>query len=140
MVYSRKKQAGGLRTYFFDHWIFLFIYFTPGNSRQIKAPPLEIVQICVTSLGNSKTKNQDPWKFHIIFSWSPLDIPQAISLIPLKIQYPQHPLFVFFSEIAQCKEGVYFFFHLILVGISSILILSVKNRGWDFFCLTDKTR
>ena len=24
--------------------------------------------------GNSKTKNQDPWKFHMIFSWSPLEI------------------------------------------------------------------
>ena len=27
-----------------------------------------------------------------------------------------------------CKKGMYFY--LILVGISSILILSVKNRGW----------
>ena len=27
-------------------------------------------------------------------------------------------------------------FHLILVGIHSILILSVKNRGLGFFCLT----
>ena len=29
-------------------------------------------------------------------------------------------------------------FHLILVGIHSILILPVKNRGLGFFCLTDQ--
>ena len=75
-----KKQTVG--TYFFEirppPEFFVYLLY-PGNSRQIKAPPLEIVQICVTSLGNSKTKNQDPWKFHIIFSWSPLEISQAIS-------------------------------------------------------------
>ena len=41
-------------------------------------------------------------------------------------------LFCFFPGIDQCKEGVcvcVFFFHLILVGISSILICFVKNRG-----------
>ena len=44
------------------------------------------------------------------------------------------PVWIFFG-IAQCKEGVHFFFHLILVGISSVLILSVKNMligGWIF--------
>ena len=51
----------------------------------------------------------------------------AISLIPLEIPYPQPPV-LFFSGIAQYKRG-FFFFHLILVDISSILILSVKNRG-----------
>ena len=30
---------------------------------------------CVRTLGNSKAKNKNPWKFHIIFSWSPLGIP-----------------------------------------------------------------
>ena len=25
-------------------------------------------------LGNSKSKNQDPWKFHMVFSWLPLEI------------------------------------------------------------------
>ena len=54
---------------------FLFFYFTPGNSRQNKTPPLEIPQIFVRFLGNFKANNQDPWKFHIIFSWSPLKIP-----------------------------------------------------------------
>ena len=38
-------------------------------------------------------------------------------------------LFFFFSGIDQCKNSMFFFFffHLILVGILSILILSVKN-------------
>ena len=31
-------------------------------------------------------------------------------------------------------------FQLILVGIPSILILSIKNRGWGAFCITDKIR
>ena len=29
-------------------------------------------------------------------------------------------------------------FHLILIGILSILILSVKDRGWGGFCLAEK--
>ena len=29
--------------------------------------PLDIPQNCVRSLGNSKAKNKDPWKFHINF-------------------------------------------------------------------------
>ena len=48
--------------------------FPPGNSRQNKAPPLEIPKVFVRSFGNSKAKNQDPWKLHIIFSWSHLEI------------------------------------------------------------------
>ena len=34
----------------------------------------------------------------------------------------------------QCKKGMYFYFHLILVGIRSILLLSVENKqGVGFF-------
>ena len=62
----------------------------------LEIPPLDIPQIFVRSNGNSKAKNQDPWKFHFIFSWSPLQIPHAISLIPLEIPYPQLPCLVFF--------------------------------------------
>ena len=49
-----------------------FIYFIPGNSRQNKAQLLDIPQNCAGSLINSKAKNKDPWKSHIIFSWSTL--------------------------------------------------------------------
>ena len=31
--------------------------------------------VSARSLGNAKAKNKDPCKFHIIFSWSPLEIP-----------------------------------------------------------------
>ena len=76
----QKKPNGRLRTYFFEKTPGIFHFFTlpPGNSRQNKAPPLQILQNCVTSLGNSKARNQDPWKFHIIFSWSPLEIPLCL--------------------------------------------------------------
>ena len=82
-----KTKQGGLRTYFFEKPLefFHFLNFAPGNSRQNKVPTLEIPQIFARSLGSSKAKNQDPWKFHILFFWSPLEIPYAISLIPLEI-------------------------------------------------------
>ena len=56
-----KIQTGVLRIYFFEEPPGLFFYFTPGNSRQNKAQPLDIPQICVRSLGNSKAKNKHPW-------------------------------------------------------------------------------
>ena len=82
-LFQRKsKQGGGFRIYFFDPpplfpWNFSFFYFTPGKNfrQQNKAQPLDIPQNCVRFLGNSKAKNKDPWKFHIIFSWLSLEIP-----------------------------------------------------------------
>ena len=57
--YSRKKPKG-LRTFFFGKLRGIFQFFTfnfiPGNSGQNKAPPLEIMQNCVRSLGNSLLK------------------------------------------------------------------------------------
>ena len=101
-------------------WKFSFIYFTPGNSRQIKAPYLKIVQNCITSLGNSNTNNQDPCKFHIIFSWSPTPVNSAFYFFDSpwnSISSTSHCLF--FSGIAQCKEGAYF-------------LLSSFDFGWYF--------
>ena len=114
MGYSRKKRGGAVENILFwkTPWNFSFIYFR-GNFRQINSPPLmETVQNGVTSVGNSKTKNQDAWKFNIILSWSPLKIPHSITLMTLEIPYPRPPLpFVcFFSGIAQCKKSLYFFF------------------------------
>ena len=103
-----KNQTGGVEDILF--WkplgIYLF-FFTPGNSRQNKAPPLEIPQNSVRSFGNSKGKNQDPWKLHIIFSWSPP--PPS----------PPSPL-VFFSGIAHsvkttCLEKIYFVSYMTLI-------------------------
>ena len=64
------EKIQGLRIYSFENLPGVFIfYFTPGNSRQNKAQPLDIPQNCVRSLWDSKAKNKDLWKFHIIFSW-----------------------------------------------------------------------
>ena len=66
--------------HFFDPpWKFSFFYFTPGNSKQNKAQPLDIPQNCV---GNSKAKNKDSWKFHFMFSWLRLEIPLGFELAP----------------------------------------------------------
>ena len=75
-----RKVTGGLRTYFFETPLKFFVLLL--YPRQPKLHPLEILQNCVTSLGNSTAKNKDPWKFHMIFFWSSLD-----TLVVLLIQY-----------------------------------------------------
>ena len=83
---------------------------TPGYSTQLcYLDPLD---------RNSKTKNKDQWKFHIIFSWSALKIPRAISLIPQEIRYSQPPCLDFFwnSPIAS------YILHLALFYFLSIII------------------
>ena len=80
--YSRKKP--NMRTYFFEN---------PSGVFHVFTLPLEIPDrtklhlwkfhkiVLATSLGNLKTsKSQDPWKFHMIFSWSPLEIPLCFKL------------------------------------------------------------
>ena len=49
-------------TYFFEKTpgIFGFVHFTLGKSRENKISLMEILQNCVTKLGNSNAKNQDP--------------------------------------------------------------------------------
>ena len=69
-----------------------------------------------TLAGNFKAKNQYPWKFHMIFSWSPLETPQLFWLTPDEIPINQPPLFGFFgnSPIAHPSEKrKYFFPHLV---------------------------
>ena len=45
--------------------------YTLGNSIQNEASPLEILQNCVTPIGISKAKSQDPSQFHMISSGLP---------------------------------------------------------------------
>ena len=52
---------------------FLDLFFR--NSRENKLSLLEILKDCVTSLGNSKVKNQNPWKFHMSFFLKLVEIP-----------------------------------------------------------------
>ena len=44
--------------------------------------PLANSMNCVTPLGNSKAKNEDFWKFNMIFSWSFQEIPLLFQLTP----------------------------------------------------------
>ena len=67
-------------------WNFWVCQFTCRNSRENKLSRLEIPRCCVTSLGNSKVKNQDSWKFHISFSWTSLI--DAWNFQMLFLQYP----------------------------------------------------
>ena len=69
---KKKTGGGGLRTYLLEKPLEFFVFSLcpwkfPSNP--------EIRQNCVTSLGNSEAKNQDPWKFRMIFFWSHLEIP-----------------------------------------------------------------
>ena len=112
----QKKNKRGSRTYFFwtpapnppsppPHPLGIYFFPLPLEiQRENKAP-----QNCVRSLGGSKAKNRDPThstllflghplKFHFVFNLT-LEIPHAISLIPLEIPYPQPPVW-FFSGIA----------------------------------------
>ena len=63
------KKKAGLSTYFFEkkplEFLGLLLYL--GNSGQIKASSLEMLQNCVTHPGDFETKNQDHFKFFAIF-------------------------------------------------------------------------
>ena len=85
-----------------------------------------------------------------MFPWSALEIPHAISLIPLEIPYPisstrpRFPVWIF-SGVAQCKEGVYFFFHFFgwyFIHLDCLLKeeQGVAGEGGEEVCLTDKIR
>ena len=69
-LFHKKRQIrerGVEDILFWTPWSFSFIYFTSGNSRQIKAPPLEIVQNCVTSpLEIPRPKNRVQTKTKIV--------------------------------------------------------------------------
>ena len=96
LAIPEKKKKQGLRTYFFENPLEFFIYFTPGNSREIKAPPLlEIVQnwkfLALETSKEIPRPKQKP---------GPLEIPHfflvtlgnaTCFLIPLEIPYPQPP-------------------------------------------------
>ena len=81
MSYSRKKQkkskkVGGWGYTFLKKktWNFYICHFNLGNFREKKISAPKMFRNYVASLGNPKVKNQDPWKFCMFFSWSPLEI------------------------------------------------------------------
>ena len=85
------------------------------SSREKKLSALQIQQNSVIPLGNSKVKNQDPWKFHMSFSLNTpgnfasfLTDPLGISTFSF-FNTPENsmsssPLFSFFSGIAQYQK------------------------------------
>ena len=76
--YSRKKTNRRGWGYTFLKLLLLeilYLWLYLRNSAENKLLPLEILQNCVTPLGNSKVKNQDPWELQMSFSWIPLEIP-----------------------------------------------------------------
>ena len=109
LSYSRKKpNRGGLRTYFFESPLEFFIFLLypleipdkaklyPWKSHKIVLDPSEISRPETKTPGNSTLFFLlHHWKFHFIFN-QPLEIPHAISLIPLEILYPQTPACLFF--------------------------------------------
>ena len=71
MGYSRKKknQKWVVEPYVFQKIpgiLGLSLYAWLGNSGENKASLQDIPQNCTATLGNSKTRKQDPWKFHMI--------------------------------------------------------------------------
>ena len=72
-----------MRIYFSENPPGIFGYVTSPLEipEKISFYPWKFCKI-VTPLGNSKVKNQDLWKFHMIFSWTPLEIPLLFSLTP----------------------------------------------------------
>ena len=64
-LFHKKFKEEELGTY--------FVLKTPRIFR-FATLPQEILQNCVALLENSKCKNQDPLKFHTVFSQSPLEI------------------------------------------------------------------
>ena len=68
MCYSRKNPNGevGVKG-ILKGTLDLICPFTLVNSRESKTFVLDIPQSCMARLGNSKAKNQDRWKFRIIF-------------------------------------------------------------------------
>ena len=105
-LFQKKNQTGGLRIYFCENCSGIFHSFTLSLEIPDKTklnPWIFHTIVLPRSLRSSKAKNKDPWKFHIIFSCSPLAIPCAISLMPQEIPYPQPPcLFGFFLEQPNC--------------------------------------
>ena len=113
MGYSRK----GLRTYFFEntHGIFFCLFTLLLEIRdKSKLHPWKLCKIALHPM-------EIPWPktsgFHIIFSWSILEIPHAISFFDTPGNFMSStpprtllPLVGFISGIAQCKDGVYFLF------------------------------
>ena len=119
---TRKRGVEDIYTFLKTPLEFLDLsLYTLRKSVENKLSPLEILQNCVTPLRNSKSKNQDPWKFHMIFSWTPLEILlffvdawnfHMLTSMPLEIPCPQHAVLIF-------------------SGIAHYLAFVDQNKNWS---------
>ena len=77
---SRKKTSRGLRTYFFEtplQFLIFFFYHWKFQTKQSSTPGNSTKLCQIPSLENpGRSPRPLPcWKFHIIFSWSSLEVP-----------------------------------------------------------------
>ena len=72
-----EKKINGLRIYLFKKFagIFHFFLLYPWKFQTKQLNPWIFHKIVLDPLEIPRTKEKTPWKFHIIFSWSPLEIP-----------------------------------------------------------------
>ena len=93
-LFQKKTKQGGLRIYFLKTPPEDFRFVTlPLEIPEKTSFHLEIQQNCVTSLRNSKVKNQNPWKFHMSFYLNTHGKSASFSIDPwnfyiLFLQYP----------------------------------------------------
>ena len=112
MGYSKKKsnQDGGGggwgHTFLKSPWNFWVSNFTLGIPNKTMLHTWKFHKIALaTPLGNSKAKNQDPWKFCMIFSWSSLEIPLLFQLTPgISMFYFSIPLEIFNPPLPPCLD------------------------------------
>ena len=88
--------------------------------RENKLSSREILQNCVTLLGNSTFKNHDPWKFHHFLLNTPVNFSYFLidpwnfhtmlflQYIPLEIPYPKSPIFLFGFFLEQPNQPIFF--------------------------------
>ena len=131
----------GLRTYYFNlPGIFHFFTLPLEIPEKTKLQPWKFHTFLLDPFKipspNAKTKKPVnstlffyPLKFHFVFNY-PIEIPHAISLIPLEIPYPPQPsllFFLVFFGIAQFSKIFYLFGKKII-----LTYLYFKKNPWNF--------
>ena len=132
---NRKKGKNGKRPLeFLDLSLYPWKFqtkwsFTPGSS----------TKLCYIHWNfRSKTNKQDPWKYHIIFSGSPFEIPllfywhlefpHSILSITLELPCPQSLPVWMFTGIDHWKSGGKIYIYIYTHGLNSISEWHAINR------------
>ena len=87
-LFQKKSKHGGLKL----RWNFSFFTLSLEIPDRKMLNPWIFHKIVLDLLEIARAK---PWKFHYFIFNEPLQIPHAISLIPLEIPYPQSPVWIF---------------------------------------------